>query len=203
MGASRTLGSTASMLPPRRAHLAAGQREPRDFINCHRLAPAAFHPRGAPRRTTASGRGRRLAGRGQAQPAVPRALVPSHGGGGNGGTAASVDPIAFRWLSAAQKLARLVGDAFRGVAAAHSRLTAEPERSIGKLDLAVLDSQGGGCGLHRFQRLSGNQMAAFSEGHGRTEGSWRRVPRTLFWTARSDSSHRHKPCTDISFRCLP
>src|SRR5215831_13517492 len=46
-GGVATLGSTVSMLPPRRAYLAAGQREPRDFINCHSLAPAAFHPRSA------------------------------------------------------------------------------------------------------------------------------------------------------------
>ena len=72
-GGVATLGSTVSMLLPRRAHLAAGQREPRDFITA-----------------TAS------------------------------------------------------------------------------LPLDVLDSQGGG-GLHGFQLLSGNPLASFSEGHGRTE----------------------------------
>jgi hypothetical protein len=46
-GSVATLGSTVSMLPPRRAHLATGQWEPRDFINCHSLAPAAFHRRTA------------------------------------------------------------------------------------------------------------------------------------------------------------
>jgi hypothetical protein len=62
------------------------------------------------------------------------------------------------------------------------------ERSLGKSDLTVLGSQGGG-GLHRLQRLSGNQMAAFSKDIVVRQGSWLRVPPTRFWIPRSDSSH--------------
>jgi hypothetical protein len=78
-GGVATLGSTVSMLPPHRAHLAAGQREPLDFTNCHSLAPAAFR-----RRCAAPGRGRSLhsaIAKGRDAP-----TPPSHRGGGKGGS---------------------------------------------------------------------------------------------------------------------
>lgn len=43
-GGVATLGSTVSMLPPRRAHLAAGQREPRDFITATASLPPPSTP---------------------------------------------------------------------------------------------------------------------------------------------------------------